>query len=246
LYIFQSTVGAVTANVFDGTGNGNDFGIVINFGTNITASNNLTQNEAIGFAAQQALFVAVLSNTFGNVSFPTLTVGAEVVQIVNCTIAQNTIQMANSSGGTFALGTFSCDNTAVVGNNSFGGQDGVVALSAGSGTNVISQNTIHNCGIQGIAVANDDTSAVQVTSNAFGECGLLASGSTFTNAVILVEGLAPGADASGATTFVQNNSYQGHTNGLTSYVTCTFTTPPIPAANVTGNTQSQTALANHI
>ena len=249
LFALQSTVGAVTANVFNGTGNSNDVAIVANIATNITASNNLTQNEAIGFTSNGSLFIAVLSNTFGNVSWPTLQSGVYLVSTINCTVAQNTIQMVNSNPGTLALVTFFCDNTFVQSNDTWGGFDGIEVYSAGSGSNVVTQNTIHNCGIQGITAANVGNSAVQITSNTFGECGLIASGPDpfFLNAVILVEGLAPpSSDASGATTFVQNNSYQGHANGLSTYVTSTFTSPPIPAANVAGNTQTQTSLGNHI
>jgi hypothetical protein len=249
VFAFQSTVGAITANVFDGTGNANDVAIVANICTNITASSNLTQNEAVGFTAQGSLFIAVLSNTFGNVTFPTLQFAIEPISVINCTIAQNTIQMANSNGGTAAIATFFCDNTFVQSNDTWGGFDGIIVYGAGSGTNVVSQNTIHNTGLQGITAANEANSAVQIMSNTFGECGLLATQPDpfFINAVILVEGLSPpSSDASGATTIVQNNSYQGHVNGLSTLVTSTFTAPHIPAANVTGNTPTQTALGNHI
>jgi hypothetical protein len=242
--IFTSTVGTVNSVVCDGTGSGNDIGVVIDQGANVTIANNLFQNEAVGILALgPSLFIALLSNTIGNVSFPTLGVGIKVANVNNFDVAQNTIQMLNSSG-TLPVVVANCDNFSVANNNTFGGGIGISATSNGSGNNFVAQNTIRNCGVQGILISNSASSAIQVTSNQFGECGLFASGSSLDNAVVLVNGTS--ADASGATTFVQNNSYQGHINGLTSYVTCSFTSPHIPAANVTGNTQTQTALANNI
>jgi hypothetical protein len=226
----------------DGTGSANDFGVVIYQGDNVTVANDLFQNESIGIVAGGvSQFIALLSNTIGNVSFPTLLVGIQTSGVNNLDISQNTIQMRNSSG-TVPINLINADNFNVSNNNTFGGQIGISLSAPGSGSNSITQNTIHNCGVQGILTNNSLSTALQITNNQFGECGLLASGGSFNNAVILVVGSA----ASGAGTFVQNNSYQGHVNGLTSYVTCQFTTPHIPAVNVTGNTQTQTVLSNHI
>lgn len=248
LFAFQSTVGAITANVFDGTGNSNDIGIVIGQGSNnITASNNLTQNEAIGFFADEALFIAVLSNTFGNVTFPTQQFGVEIISLINCTVAQNTVQMVSSGPGTIGIYAQACDNNFITGNDTWGGFNGIILFGPGASTNIVSQNTIHNTGLQGITTANVANSSVQITSNSFGECGLIGTNSFPYEAVILVEGLTPpSSDASGATTFVQNNSYQGHANGLTSFITSTFTSPHIPAGNVAANTQSQTTLPSNL
>ena len=88
-------------------------------------------------------------------------------------------------------------------------------------------------------MGNIATSALEISGNAFGECGLVGRA-----AVIFVQG--DGSDVSAATTFIQNNSYQGHTNQLLFYVECLFTNPHIPASHVTGNTQTQTTLMNSI
>ena len=153
-------------------------------------------------------------------------------------IAQNTIQTLNSTG-TYAAILNADNDFTVQGNNTWGGIYAFDIVHAGSGTNVVTQNAMHNCGYAAIALNNLASSAVQITNNVFGECGLFGISS-----VILVTGV--GADASGANTFVQNNSYQGHLNFLGSYVNCTFTAPHIPASHVTGNTQTQTALSNII
>jgi hypothetical protein len=238
-----SSTGTVTSCTCDGTGNSADWGAYVAQSSNVSIVGNLFQNEAIGLYAAPtgSKSIAVLSNTIGNVSFPTSTYGVLALGVSTLDIAQNTIQMVNSSNGApiFVNGD---DAFSVSENNTYGGQIGVAIAGAGSSGNSVTQNTIHNCGVQGIATNNSASTAIQIASNQFGECGMFASGPSLNNAVILVEG----TDASGTTTFVQNNSYQGHLNGLTSKVTCTFTAPHIPAANVTGNTQTQTVLNDHI
>jgi hypothetical protein len=239
-FVLNSTVGAINSVVFDGTGNANDAGVTIDQGDNVTVSNCTFQNEAYGVNiipnGGPSQFIAVVSNTIGTVAFPMTQFGVYAQYAYILDIAQNSMQMLNSSG-TYPAALFNCNNFTVSGNDTWGGSYGFEIVSAGSNNNFVTQNTIHNSGAAGVYVGNIASSAIQVTSNVFGECGLV-----FPAAVIIIAG----ADASGANTFVQNNSYQGHLNNLTSYVQCTYTAPHIPAANVTGNTQTQTALGNSI
>jgi hypothetical protein len=240
--VLQSTVGSINSVAFDGTGNANDQGVVINQGDNVTVSSSLFQNVAIGVdvlpTGGPSQFIAVVSNTIGNVTFPITEFGVDAAGVSVIAIAQNTMQMLNSTGTSPVL-INGCNDIAVVGNDTWGGIQGISVANPGPGTNVVTQNTIHNCGGFGISVNNTSTSAIQITNNAFGECGL-----NTISAVIFIQGV--GADASGATTFVQNNFYGGHSNLLLFYVACSFTAPHIPASHVTGNTQAQTSLPNSI
>ena len=77
LFIDQSSTGAVSSNVFDGTGNNNDIGVFIFFGDNVTISNNLFQNELGGIVAELGVFIGAFSNTIGNASFPMANIGIE-------------------------------------------------------------------------------------------------------------------------------------------------------------------------
>jgi hypothetical protein len=233
-------VGSISSCAFDGFGDTGNVGVVIDQGDNVTVSNCLFQNQATGVDVMPdggpSQFIVVVSNTIGNVTFPTGLFGVNASGVSALDIANNTVQMFDSSNG-IPIVTNACNDFAVSGNDTWGGFDGIAADSAGPGTNFVTQNTIHNCGAVGIVVDNLATSAIQISSNAFGECGLLAPGD-----VIFVLG----ANASGASTFVQNNFYGGHTNQLNFYVVCNFINPHIPPANVTGNTQAQTALSNLI
>jgi hypothetical protein len=244
IVVLVSSTGTVNSCICDGTGSANDIGVLVNQSANISVVGNLLQNEAAGvyFASGTGCqSISVLSNSIGNVSFPTSAYGILALGVTTLDIGQNSIQMANASNGV-PVYLSGCDVFSVSQNNTYGGIAGIAIGAAGASNNTVSQNTIHNCGVQGVLSNNIASSALAITSNVFGECGLNATGASLNNAVILVEGTA----ASGATTFVQNNSYQGHTNGLQSYVTSTFTSPHIPAADVTGNTQTQTTLSNHI
>ena len=245
-YINTSSVGAVNSCTFDGTGHSGEAGVVIDQCYNTSVVGNLFQNDfsgvdvyATGFPSQ---FIAIMSNTIGNVSYPTGLVGIGVMGANGVDVSQNTIQMANATTSTEAILFQSVDNFTISQNSTYGGHVGVGLIQPGPSSNAVSQNVIHNCGGLGIATNNLPNSAIQIASNAFGECGLTDIGLSPANSVIAVNGSA----ASGATSFVQNNSYQGHTNGLNYYITSTFTTPHLPAANVTGNTQTQTVLTNSI
>src|SRR5262249_40966639 len=147
-------------------------------------------------------FIAVISNTMGNVTFPTNSIAVFATAITDLKIAQNTIQMANSSTSV-PIELNQCDLCTVQGNNLWGGAAGVFVQNAGPVGNLVVQNTFHNCGGSAVLVGNAASSTIQIISNTFGECGLLAIAS-----VIQVAG----ADASASTTYIANNSYQGHTN----------------------------------
>ena len=236
--VLSSSNGAINSVAFDGTGNANDVGVEIGQSNNVTVSNSIFQNVAIGVNALASQSISVLTNTIGDVPWPITDFGVQAQNCNNLNIAQNTMQMVNSSG-TAPVQLITCDNFEVTGNNLWGGLIGCDIASSGPGGNQVTQNTIHNCGEGGVALFNAPNSAIQVTNNTVGECGLLVA-----YPVMLIGG--GGADASGATTFVQNNSYQGHLNKLTFLVKCTYTAPHIPASHVTGNTQTQTALSNSL
>jgi parallel beta-helix repeat protein len=243
--VLQSTVGSISSVVFDGTGSLNDQAVVIDQGDNVTVVNSLFQNDSGGVhvlnTGGPSQFIAVLSNTIGNATFPITEFGVNAQNVSVLDVSQNTIQLSNSNGGV-AIFLSDTNDFIVSGNDTWGGLSGVEPLGPGAGNNLVTQNTIHNCGFEGIFVSNSATSAIQVTSNQFGECGLLSASPI----IFISDGGVPANDASGPTTFVQNNSYQGHLNNLTFYIQCSYTSPHIPAANVTGNTQTQTALSNSI
>jgi hypothetical protein len=238
--VLMSTVGAINSVAFDGTGNANDIGVEIDQGDNVTVANSLFQNESMGVQivpnGGPSQFISVVSNTIGNVTWPTTQFGVYAVGVNTLDVAQNTIQMLNSSG-TYPINLANVNDFTVAGNNTWGGNYAITSNGAGPGNNIITQNIMHNTGGIGVYINNNGNSALQVVGNVFGEIGIM-----FSSSVILISG----ADSSGATTFVENNSYQGHNNFLINYVYCTFTAPHIPAGNVTGNTQTQTILGNHI
>ena len=246
VYIIASSVGAVNACTFDGTGHSGESGVVIDGCYNTSVVGNLFQNVYTGVAvyatAFASQFIAIMSNTIGNVSYPTNFLGIGILGANGVDVSQNTIQLANNTTCHEAILLQAVNNFGISQNNTYGGHVGVALLQPGAGSNIVSQNVIRNCGGIGIATNNLPNSAIQIASNTFGECGLTDTGISTANSVIVVNGSA----VSAASSFVQNNSYQGHTNGLNYYITSTFTTPHLPAANVTGNTQSQTALSNSI
>src|SRR5262249_47569784 len=144
-------------------------------------------------------------------------------------VSQNAILMANATVSTSPMSIFLSNNDGMLvsQNSAIGGSVGVNITSAGSNSgNVVTQNLIGSCGAQGVLLSNAAGSAIQVSSNQFGECGLQDIGILPSNAVVYVNGNS----ASGASTFVQNNQYTGHANGLSFYISSAF---HIPAANTT-------------
>jgi hypothetical protein len=239
VWVIQSGIGVINGNVFNGTGNAVDIGVLLANASNVVTSNNLFQNEQFCvycLPAAPSQFIAVVSNTMGNVTFPTNGAGVFAQNVTDLQIAQNTMQMANSTT-CVPLDIIQCDLCTVQGNNIYGGGDGVFVQNAGPVGTLVMQNTFHNCGFAAVDALNAASTTILIVSNTFGECGL-----TFGSPVISVSGSA----ASAYTTYIANNSYQGHLNFLTFYVQCSFTAPHLPATQVTGNTQTQTTLANSI
>jgi hypothetical protein len=243
-----STIGAINSNVADDAGFDGGIGVMIQAGTNITVANNLLQNEETGIEIYpttlaalgrfDCYFIAIVSNTIGSVTWPTRGAGITVFTTAVLDIAQNTVQMADSTLNTLELQ--GCDQFQIVGNDTWGGGFSWTIAASGPTGNKVTHNAIHNVGALAIDIQNTSgvpfTSAVQVSDNTFGECDL--GPGTFP--VIRTTGGA----ASAATTFVQNNSYQGHLNNLTFFVQSTGNS--LLPANVTGNTQTQTMLSNSI
>jgi hypothetical protein len=244
VYVFNSSVGTVTSNMFDGTGTAGDTGVLIDQAADVSVVSNGFQFEDIGVnvspngTASQT--IAINSNAIGNSTFTTGTAGIEASGATTVEISMNSIYMANDTTSTAAILLSNDDNIFVSQNSTFNGINGVSLSGTGAtNSNAVSQNMIQGCGAAGIFLVNGATTDIQLASNTFGECGLTDSGLSTNNAVILVTGNS----ASGNTTFIENNVYQGHNNGLTSYITSAF---HIPGANVSGNTQSQTTLPNNI
>jgi hypothetical protein len=243
--VANSSVAMISGNTFYGTASLNDTGVWIdNSSYNVTVYGNVFQNEDYGVnvsntgAGSGSQFIAVIGNSIG----ATHSAGVAMAGVNTLDINQNAIQMADASSSPYAISVQQCNNVIVSQNSTSGGVVGINAQQIGPGQNSISENTIRNPGTAAIFSDNASTTLLYITGNLVGECGLTDTGSSPNNAVIDVTG----ADASGATTFVQNNCYQGHQNGLDCLVTCTFTTPHIPPGNVSGNTQTQTTLPNSI
>jgi hypothetical protein len=241
VWVIQSGVGLINGCVFNGTGNITDVGVLLSQASNVIVSNNLFQNEGYcvySMATPASQFISVVSNTMGNVTYPTTLTGIYAVNATDLNIAKNTIQVANSSVSV-PIELIQCDIVSIQGNSFWGGVASVFVDNAGPVGTLVIQNTCHNCGGPAVEAINAPSSTVQIVSNLIGECGLIN-----TSPVIFVTGA--GSDPSAYSTYIANNSYQGHLNFLTFYVQCTFTAPHIPATNVTGNTQTQTTLSNSI
>src|SRR5262249_949081 len=155
-----------------------DAGVLLSQASNVIISNNLFQNEqfcvyALGTAGNQ--FIAVISNTMGNVTFPTNGNGIFAQFVTDLKITQNTIQMVNSSLP-IRIQVQVCDLCTIQGNNLWGGQIGVVVQNAGPVGTLVVQNTFHNCGTSAVVAQNVASSTIQIISNTIGECGLLLAG----------------------------------------------------------------------
>jgi hypothetical protein len=244
VYVFNSSVGTVSSAMFDGTGNLGDIGVLIDEASNVSVIGNMFQNEDTGVSISAAGFtsssIAVLLNAIGNSSFPTHTNGVLASGVMTLDVSENSIQMANSNSLTGPISLTNCDAFVVSQNNINGGAVGISASGSGpNNANSILQNMVNNCGGAGISLNNGTTTAIQLNANMLATCGVNDTGSGNTqNAVILING----ASSSGNTTVIINNAYQGPADGLNFYISSAF---HIPAANVTGNTQT-TALPNNL
>ncbi|PWT98520.1 MAG: hypothetical protein C5B53_06605 [Candidatus Melainabacteria bacterium] len=248
IYVFNSSSGVINGVVFDGTGSAGDTGVLLNMAGNVSIIGNLFQNEDIGVGGSASQSIAVISNAIGNASFPTRSVGVDLFGIHPLSVSQNAIQMAvastNAPPAPIAISLTDDDAIQVSQNSIAAGSVGVYVTRAGISGNTISQNVIGGSGggLTGPAVILNNGSApteISVNANIIGECGLLPNGPPTSDAIVLVQG----DPSSGNTTFIQNNSYQGHTNVLFFYISSTF---HIPSGNVTGNAQTQTVLPNNI
>lgn len=244
VFVTNSSTGSVSANSIDGTGGSQDTGVWVNGSQSITVSNNLMQNENVGVRLTgSTLGVAVTSNSIGTVTFPALSAGVWVDNgIVGANISKNAIQMRNATQANPNYSIYLNGPTGVttIQNNTWGGWIGVYAQTFGTG-DAISQNLIHNTGSAGIRVDSAAANALAVNLNQFGECGLLDNSAS--SAVILANA---GSSANLANVTVTNNSYQGHANNLKFYVNGHGGAGHLAGANVTGNTQTQTSLANQL
>lgn len=241
----KSSVGNVSAIAFDGQGTAGNAGVVIDGCFNVSILGNLFQNEDIcvalfpfsgllsGFGSQ---FIAIIGNQCGNVTFPTRTAAVNDAASNTMTISQNTVQLAANNIGTAAFQLTDDTNVQVFSNEVWNGFNGLVASSAilGLSNAVVSGNTFRNLGSSALLAKPGilGSVGVQFLSNSFGECGM--GDPSLNSAVITAIGSAPKV----ANVKIMNNTYFGHTNLLINYVFA----PNVPPANISGNTQTQTAL----
>jgi hypothetical protein len=239
--VYFSSVGAINSNTFNGDGSPTDTGAQLNSVSNCSVNSNLFQNEAVAIsAANYNQFIAVQNNVIGNITYPTQSLGVQVLYGCNAvTISGNTIQMANSNdNSSYPIFLQYPSNVDIIQNQTWGGWNAIlVELPQLPGGYFIEQNTIHNCGSSGIWIdASRSTNLVPtlLNNNVFGECGLFDT--SLTSAVISVF-LSPTAPLV-TSSQIMNNSYQGHANNLQFYVEA----PKFSPSNISGNMQSQTAL----
>src|SRR5262249_16813807 len=91
VWVIQSGIGLINGNVFNGTGNFNDAGVLLTQASNVIVSNNLFQNEhfCVVTFATPSQFIAVISNTMGNVNFPINNAGIVCQGVTDLKITQN-------------------------------------------------------------------------------------------------------------------------------------------------------------
>jgi hypothetical protein len=240
-FIQKSSGGNVNQVFFGATASPGDTGVLIDGCSNVTLSGNSFASEdkgimlypVSGLGTYASKSIAILGNLFGN---PTLTAAVTDFQSNGLAIANNKVLMANSNKGTAAIWLSGDAQVNVSGNELWNGYNGVVSstgLLQSSGPNTVNGNFIGNTGSAAIALsAAFGTNSAQLTTNRFGECGLIdMSGNS---AVISVSG--PKNNVASVT--IAGNVYQGHANNLTDYVFA----QNVPSANVSGNTQAQTTL----
>lgn len=240
----RSSIGNINSIAFDGSGSAGDIGVLLDTCFNINIVSNLFQFEdtavelypfssPFGTGSQ---FITIQSNTFGSTTYPILTTAIDDTESNTLVITSNVIQMFDSQPGRNAIKLLADTNCYVSGNQIWNGYHGIVSEAGPFGNTAaitVTQNVVRNVGGPALLVrAHDGPTAIQLVSNAFGECGLVGTGPNLP--VIRVNG--PLSNVS--TVQVLNNSYQGHMNNLVNYIFA----KNLPAANATGNTQTQTTL----
>lgn len=243
VFVQKSSVGLISGDYFNGTGSNNDTGVVNDGSFNISVHGNYFQNEDVcvlnfpfsgllsGFGSQ---FISIAFNYLGTTDFPTRTLGVGDYNGNTVSVFGNAINMANTSSNTYCV--YMADDTGVnvMQNQTNSGRIGIgYEALLRSGNNTAAQNIIRNTGSSALfvrAVLGNATAAL--SANNFGEAGLTDASTN--SAVITVQGSASRV----AGVQVTNNVYQGHDNSLAHYIYM----PTVPAANQSGNTQTQTAL----
>lgn len=243
IFAQRSSIGLISGDFFNGTASNNDTGVVLDGCFNISVHGNFFQNEDVGvllfpfsgllsgFGSQ---FISIAFNHLGTTTFPTRTAG--VIDSTSNTISvfSNAIQMASMNSGTYCVYLTDDTGAFVSQNQTDGGRVGVgYEALLRSGNNTVLQNVIRNTGSSALfvrALLGNATAAL--SANNFGEAGLTDMGAN--TGVILVQGSASRV----AGVQVTNNVYQGHANNLDHYIYM----PTVPAANQSGNTQTQTTL----
>jgi hypothetical protein len=221
-----------------GTGAAPDTGVWIDNSQFVTVSNSLFQNQNDGIRMTHengpTSSISILSNTIGTTTpnFGIRLAGINGDGVTGVGMLKNTIQMANDNNGTYAAYFNNCNSVVFSQNTTSGGNLGVYLTGTGSGANSVTLNTIRGCGSAGVNVNSTTPTILAIVQNKFGECGLTDNSAS--SAVILATGSAVNL----ASVTVTNNSYQGHANGLKFEVNGAN----LAAANISGNTQTQTNL----
>lgn len=243
--IERSNVGNVSAVTFNGMpGDKKNVGVLVDGCSNVGVIGNLLMNEAVGveFASFCGyLYSGLFSNQFCAAMFNTMNpianYGVIAIKCNTMNISSNGIVLDNQNNCGYPVYLIEDANMYVLQNVTSGGNNGVYASELGTGIkdsiNQVNQNTIRNTNYAGIYVTVcKQPTGITLNSNLFGECGLLGNNQCDSSAVFNVYG----SKYAVATVQIMNNSYQGHNNGLASYVFA----PKVPGANVSGNTQTQT------
>jgi polygalacturonase len=230
-YLQQSSIGQVTSVSFNGSGLGNDIGIVVDGCANTSLMGNSIMNESTGIRMGAGTFISYSIAAIGN-SISASTLGIQTSNTSSMYLAQNSIQVSGTTTAQ-AIGIApTCTGYTVTGNVTSGGLQAIQVIAGATSSGVISQNIFRNCAGSG-AVLNVTAAggSVQFISNQFGECGLT------TVAPVINASTTGGPDA----IVVFSNLYQGHVNNLNYYI--------LSGQHldfVAGNTQTQTTLGNLI
>lgn len=227
--LIQSAVGQVSGVTFYGHGSGSDIGIAFASCANVSFIGNVFVNEGSGisslFNGLKNTSIAVISNT---VSASSLGMALNDVNVLH--VEQNQITLG--AGASFGI-TLGNGQNFLVTNNTVTGSTlvGITVATVTDGTGQVTQNTIRNCGSQGLAgICGPGNSSVRLIGNQLGECGITTS-----QPAILC---APNGPDS---IIVLNNVYAGHNNNLTAFITSTA-----HLNYVSGNVQTQSLLPNNI
>jgi hypothetical protein len=251
IYLQKASVSSITSVTFNGptdtTNQANDIGVIAEACFNVSVCNNLMMNEGTGISIYSPTgvyysgsfsseFMAVLSNQIASA----FNSGVVVYSSDTLDVSDNDVTITNTNSTGYPIYLVNDANVDCSQNITNGGWDGIYTQSLGYGltssTNVVNQNTVRNCNSSGLNIGTicSPPPSVTINGNQMGECGLKDNGPTSSAINVWLWSQA----VPQTSVVVAGNSYQGHDDNLVDYIYA----PHVPAANVTGDTQSQTAL----